>query len=156
MEDMKGPPAAPLAHQPSPRQRSRRWLRIWSIALSLTVVLGVGAFLGTTLGASRAQAAPGASGVDSRLTPTVWPGTPGTPGPCGGEVTVSHVTDKAITVTRSDGSTATIYITGHTHYMENGHSVTLSAVKAGSKVYVVGTCNNQGRVIKATSIEIVP
>lgn len=150
MEDMREPTA--------PRQHGRRRLKLWGIVLSLALILGVGAFLGSTLGASRAQASPGASGVAAQLTPTETPGTPGatgTPGPCGGEVTVSHVTNRVITVTRSDGTTANIYVTSHTRYTENGHTASVSAVKAGSKIYVVGTCNNQGRTINATSIEIV-
>lgn len=147
MEDMREPTA--------PRQHGRRWLRLWGIVLSLTLILGVGAFLGSTLGASRAQASPGASGVNPQPTRPVLPTTTGTPGPCGGEVTVSHVTGKVITVTRSDGTTANIYVTSRTHYTQNGHSVSISAIKVGSKVYVVGTCNNQGRTINATSIEIV-
>ena len=150
MEDMREPTA--------PRQHGRRRLRLWGIVLSLALILGVGAFLGSTLGASRAQAAPGSSGAAAQLTPTETPGTPGTtgtPGPCGGEVTVSHVNNRVITVTRSDGTTANIYVSSHTHYTENGHTVSVSAIKAGSKVYVVGTCKNQGRTINATSIEVV-
>lgn len=150
MEDMREPTA--------PRQHGRRRLRLWGIVLSLTLILGAGAFLGSTLGASRAQASPGSSGSAAQMTPTETPGVPtttGTPGPCGGEVTVSHVTNRVITVTRSDGTTANIYVTSHTRYTENGHTASVSAIKAGSKVYVVGTCSDQGRMIKATSIEIV-
>ena len=162
MEDMREPTFAPLTNQHAPRQRGRGWLKLWGIALSLTLTLGVGAFLGTMLGTGAAQAASAGPGVGTQPTPTTPPGateTPGatgTPGPCGGEVTVSHLTNRSITVTRADGSTATIFVTSKTHYLENGHSVSLSAIQTGSKVYVVGTCNEQGRVIHATSIEIVP
>lgn len=150
MEDMREPTA--------PRQHGRRRLRLWGIVLSLTLILGAGAFLGSTLGARQAQASPGVSGIAAQLTPTETPGAPGatgTPGACGGEVTVSHVTNRVITVTRSDGTTANIYVTSHTRYTENGQTVSVGAIKTGSKVYVVGTCNNQGRTIHATSIEIV-
>lgn len=87
-----------------------------------------------------------------RQVPTVGPGTPG---PCGGELTVTHVSSQKITVTRSDGSTATIHVTSRTGYTKSGHSVTESAVMVGSKIYVVGTCTSQGRNITATRIEIV-
>jgi hypothetical protein len=114
----------------------------------------MGAFLGSTLGASQVQAAKGAKpgGVDTRQMPTVGPGTPGQ---CNGELVVSKVNSRTITVTRSDGSTATIHINSRTRYTQNGHSATVSAVVVGSKIYVVGSCTGQGRTINATSIEIV-
>lgn len=155
MEDFEEPAAFPSA--PAPRRGGRRRFRRLSITLALILPLGVGAFLGAALATGAAQAAPGAlpGSVDQRLTPTVGPGTPGTPGACNGELTVSQVTSKAITVTRPDGSTATIHIGSHTRYTQNGHAVTVSAVKVGSKIYVVGTCANGGRNINATSIQIV-
>lgn len=64
MEDMREPTA--------PRQHGRRRLRLWGIVLSLALILGVGAFLGSTLGASRAQASPGASGILSSLAGNEW------------------------------------------------------------------------------------
>lgn len=159
MEDFEEPAAFPsdqTSRSTTPRRGGRRRFRRAGIALALMLPLGAGAFLGASLATSEAQAAPVASGgVAYRLTPTVEPGTPGTPGACDGELTVSQVTSKTITVTRPDGSTATIHIGSRTHYTENGHTVTVSAVKVGSKIYVVGTCANGGRNITAASIQIV-
>ena len=116
----------------------------------------------TVTSASRARAAPIRPNAATQLTPTETPGTPGatgtpwpkgTPHQCGGELTVKNVTNRTITVTRADGSTATIYVTSGTRYTQNGHSASLTAIKAGSKLYVIGMCNHQ--TIHATSIQIV-
>ena len=150
-------PSAPLADSPAPRRRGSRKHRLWGIALSVALTLGVAAFLGLMPGLSRAQAAPITPGIATELTPTetVTPGATGTAHPCGGELTVKNVTNRTITVTRADGSTATIFVTSGTHYTENGHTASLTAIRAGSKLYVVGSCNNQGRTIHATAIQIV-
>jgi hypothetical protein len=162
MGDVKEP-SAPLADSPAPRRRRSRRFRLWGIALSAVLTLGVIAFLGPVLGLSRAQAAPVRPGVATQLTPTEthtpWAtGTPwptGTPHQCDGELTVKNVTNRTITVTRADGTTATIYVTSGTRYTENGRSASLTAIKAGSKLYVIGTCNHQGTTIHATSVQIV-
>lgn len=141
----------PAAFSASPRAfgGGRRRFRRLGLALALMLTLGVGAFLGTALATGAAQAAPG---VEQRQTPTVVVGTPGA---CDGELTVTRVTSRLITVTRPDGSTATIHIGSQTHYTQNGHAVAVGAVKVGSRIYVVGSCANGGRTINATSIQIV-
>jgi hypothetical protein len=153
MEEFGEPAAYQFAQPPAPRQRRRRWLLFGCIALAFMFAPGMGALLETTIGVSQAQAA-GLGSVKPRQTPTVVPGTPGTPGACSGTVTVTHVSGRVITVTRSDGSTATIYVGSRTHYTEAGRSVSLSAVKVGNKIYVIGSCTNGGRRIEASSIEI--
>lgn len=161
MGDVKEP-SANGADSPAPRGRRSRKHKLWGIALSIALALGVIAFLGLVPGLSRAQAAPIAPGIASQLTPTETPGAPGatetpwptgTPRQCGGELTVKNVTNRTITVTRADGSTATIYVNSGTRYTENGHSASLTAIKAGSKLYVIGMCNHQ--TIHATAIQIV-
>lgn len=150
-------PSANGAGSPAPRRRGSRKHRLWGIALSVALTLGVAAFLGLVPSLSLAQAAPMKSGIATELTPTetVAPGATGTPHQCGGELTVKNVTNKTITVTRADGTTATIYVTSGTRYTENGHTASLTAIKAGSKLYVVGSCKDQGRMIHATAIQIV-
>jgi hypothetical protein len=149
MEDVQGP-AAPFADVPAPRPRGS--FLSGGIALAFALTLGVGALLGASSGAGPAQAAPGApGGVAQRQLRTPLPTASGQ---CGGQVTVSRVTNRTITVTRSDGSTETIYVNSHTRYTRNGQSANLSAIVVGSKIYVVGTCGNHGRTINATSIQI--
>lgn len=169
MENFGEQTACPPSQASRPRRGGRRWLLFGGTALALTLTLGTGILLGSTVAASQTRAATAASGGAPtgqlvlagqtgnapRETPTMMPGTPGTPGSCDGELTVSRVTNHTITVTRPDGSTSTIYVTSHTHYTENGHAASLSAVKVGSKIYVIGSCTNQGRHINATSVEIV-
>jgi pectate lyase len=124
----------------------------------LTLALMISSLLGFTLGVSQAQATTdqlalvGQTGAAARQMPTREPGTPG---PCGGEMTVSRVTNRTITVTGPNGNTETVYVTAHTQYTQYGHAVSVSAVQVGSKIYVVGSCANQGGRINATSIEIV-
>ncbi len=169
MEDIGEQTAGLPAPASRPRRGGRRRLLFGGTALVLTLTLGTGILLGSTVAASQTQAATavsggaptdqlvlaGQAGAAAHETPTVTPGTPGTPGACDGELTVSRVTNHTITVTRPDGSTSTVYVTSHTRYTENGHAASLSAVKVGSKLYVIGACTNGGRHINATSIEIV-
>jgi hypothetical protein len=141
MEDYGEPAVFPLDHPLTPEQRFHRRRRNWGLTLALTLLLGLGTCLGMVLSTTQSLAAGyGALGARSdsvgiRQMPTVGPGTPG---PCGGELTVTHVTSKTITATRSDGSTATIHVTARTGYTKAGHTVTKGAVVIGSKVYIVG------------------
>ncbi len=160
MEDFEEPAAFPSAQASTPRRSGRRRLLLGGIALTVMLSLAVGVFLASPSGVSQAQAAAFAlRGARPIETPTAGAGTPtagtGTPGPCSGDVTVTHVSGKVITVTRPDGSTAHIYVTSRTHYTESGKTVTESAVKVGSKVYVVGSCTSHGGRINATSIQIM-
>ncbi len=153
MEDIEEPAVVPMAHRPAPHLRGRRWFLPWGVALAWVLTLGSGALLATTLGPNQARAESVVSGgaAHSQLRTPV-PGT----GQCGGNLTVTHVTGRTITVTREDGSTATIHVTNRTRYTRYGQAVTASAIVVGSRLYVVGTCTGQGgRTINATSIEIV-
>ncbi len=166
-------PAAWLPQPPAPRRRGSRWLLIGGIALVLALVLGVGAIVGSALGSAPASAAStsqtgsasqanqpqaggfrnSAPGVDnSGLGLAATPG-PGGQGPCI-TVTVTSVSGSTITGTESNGTTLTIHTTSSTQYRQNGQSVSASAVKAGSKISVMGTTNSDGS-ITATSIDIL-
>jgi len=138
---------------PAPCQSQRRWLLSGGIALALMLSLGVGALLMVSPGASRVQAASIAAisrSGNGRLI-AFHTGR----GQCSSEMTVSRVSGRIITVTKSDGSTVTVRVGSHTHYTRFGQTVTESAVVVGSRIIVNGSCTTQGRSINATSIEIV-
>lgn len=143
-----GEPAAPFAPAPAPRLRGSFLFR--GIALAFAVALGVGAFLGASSATNPARAASDGVAQHQIRTPIATAS-----GQCGGTMTVSRVTNRTITVTREDGSTETVYVNAHTHYTRYGQNVNLSAIQVGSRIYVVGTCTNNGARINATSIEIV-
>jgi hypothetical protein len=135
-----------------------KWRLLGGMMLALALTLGIGIFIGAAPGSRQALAAgPGApDGVYLRQIPTMMPTMmPRTPGACGGDLIVTQVNGRTITVTKPDGSTVTIHTTAHTVYTKGGHTVTAGAIVAGTHIYVVGSCNDQGRVITATSIEIV-
>ena len=164
MEDFEELAASPSAQAPAPRRSGRRRLLLGGLVLTVALSLGVGAFLGLTFGASQAQAAIAASGgapgsLEARLTPTHTPVSPtagtGTPGPCSGDMTVTRVSGRTIAVKRPDGSTAVVHVGSRTHYTRSGQTVTESAVKVGSKIYVVGSCTSHGGSITATSVQII-
>ena len=163
MEDFEEPTRFSFGRRLVRHQQFRKWLLVGSIALALMGILGTEALLGSTLvggqvlaaGPSKISAKSGGAVVGLRPTwmPTMMPGTPGSQ--CGGQLTVSQVTSRSITVTRADGSTVTVHVTGRTQYTRNGTAVSVSAVKVGSQIYVVGTCGSHGNTITATTIEIV-
>lgn len=133
---------------PAPRLARRRWLLPGGLALALALVLGISAALVTSSSASQAQAA--------RPTVSQQPTfAPITPGQCGGQVTVTAVRNRTITVTGSNGNTITVHTTATTYYTQYGHAASVNAIRVGSTIYVAGNCTNQGRVITATSIDII-
>ncbi len=148
MENIEERAVFPLSQSSTPRQRRRWWLLPGGVALVLALTLG------TVLVASQALAAgPVASGNSViRRLPTATPGN--LPGQCNGQLTVSSVTNRTITVTGPNGNTSTVYVNSHTQYVRGGQVVAASAVTVGSHIYVVGACG-QGKVIRATRIEIV-
>jgi hypothetical protein len=137
------------------------------LALALLLSLGISLFPGALPGVSQVLAArPGTSGFvpggrdgdqGPAGMPTMMPTRMPTmmPGQCGGQFTVSKVSNATMTVTRSGGSPVTIHAHARTHYTEAGHPVSASAVRVGSTIDVVGTCTDHGRMITATSIEII-
>jgi hypothetical protein len=172
MEGLGEPGAHPPARAPIPRHGGHGVLGRWGIAVAVAFFLGVGVGLGSLFAFDQARATSVASGTATAGQPLLampgalgaqagntgirhMPGTgPSTPGQCGGELTVTRVTNRTITVTQPDGSTATLYVTGQTQYTRSGQAATLSAVVVGSRIYVAGTCAHNGRTIRATSIQI--
>jgi hypothetical protein len=147
MKDVKGP-AFLFSMGSTQRQRRRRLLVIGGLALALILTLGV------ALIASQARASGSSVSVAliAQHMPTMMP--TGGQGQCGGQLTVSSVTNRTITVTGPNGNTQTIYVTSHTQYVKAGQVVSVSAIKVGSNIYVTGSCG-QGHAIHATRIEIV-
>ncbi|HLZ21888.1 MAG TPA: DUF5666 domain-containing protein [Ktedonobacterales bacterium] len=140
--------APPLA--PRPRGNGRRWLLVACLALALTLALGIGALLGSTIGTTQAAGVtPG--GANSAQT------QPGGPSPRGqgqcGVLTVSSVSGQTIVAKAPDGSTVTIHTTASTQYTHAGQTATASAVTVGSSIHVDGTRNSDGS-IAATRIDV--
>jgi len=147
---------------PAPRRHGGRWLLLGGLALAFALTLGVGAFLGTALGGSQAQAASNAS---QNQTAGFLPrnadnpqfaaatGTPGASGPCV-RLTVTSVSGSTIQAKASDGSTVTIHTTSSTVYTKNHQTAAASAVTVGSRISIMGTHNSDGS-ITATSIDIL-
>ena len=68
-------------------------------------------------------------------------------------LTVSSVNGSTIVAKTASGSTVTIHTTASTTYNQAGKSVAASAIKAGTRINVMGTHNSDGS-ITATSIDV--
>jgi hypothetical protein len=138
--------------------------------LIVTLSLGVSICLGVVLGAGQAQAAPVAAGAATTPQALVarpgavgfvancvvpWYTPPANHGPCGGNLKVTSVNGWTITVTRPDGSTATVHVASYTHVVLYGHRVAASTVWVGSRIFVVGNCSNHRTHIWASRIVII-
>jgi hypothetical protein len=156
MEDpsnaVPGPPAQP---------RRRRWPLIAGASLAFALALGVGAFIGSTIGAAHA-ASPQSNlvqnvpqfGDAATGTPAAGmnPGGPGGQGGCQ-MFTVSSVSGQTITAKAADGTTVTINVTSSTKILKNGTAVALSTITSGTSINVMGTHNSDGS-ITATEIDV--
>jgi hypothetical protein len=154
-----------LSQYPPPRRAGpKKWLVVGGATLALLLALGVGALVGSQIATTHAAAA--TAGGSSLSASGPGPGGPlnfqagsgplaGTPGPSGQcqMLTVTAVNGSTITGKAADGSTVTIETTATTSYTQAGQSVTLAAVKVGSRISVMGTHNSDGS-ITATSIDI--
>ncbi|HLX40975.1 MAG TPA: DUF5666 domain-containing protein, partial [Ktedonobacteraceae bacterium] len=67
--------------------------------------------------------------------------------------TVSSVSGSTIVAKTASGSSVTIHTTASTKFTQAGKTVSASAIKAGTKILVMGTHNSDGS-ITATSIDI--
>src|SRR5437588_3527189 len=174
MEDYEEIVSTRLDQPPAPHRRGRRWLLIGGLAFAFMLALGVGALLGSTTGTIQAATvASGSSnsaqtlavaqgGADSAQTLTVAQGnissaqmptaTPGAHGQCDA-LTVSSVNGNTIVAKTSSGGSVTIHTTASTRYTQAGKTVAASAIKAGTRINVMGTHNSDGS-ITATSIDI--
>ena len=160
MEDFEKATWSSLWRRFTRQRQLHKWVLIGCIAVALMGILGAEALLGSPFVVGQVLAAgpsarPGGAVVAERPTwmPTMQPGTPGSQ--CGGQLTVTKVTGRTITVTKADGTTVTVHVSAHTHYTKNGATASISAVKVGSQIYVVGTCGNNGAAITASTVEIV-
>lgn len=173
MEDYEDLASSQLKHPPVPH-RGRRWMLIVGLAFAFMLAMGVGALMGSLNGTSQASALGTSSSQtlattqgnfnNSQLLTTAQgannspqslaagPGAPGAQGQCE-SLTVSSVNGNTIVAKTSSGSSVTIHTTASTQYRQAGKTVTASAIKAGSRINVMGTHNSDGS-ITATSIDI--
>src|SRR5205085_12632248 len=68
-------------------------------------------------------------------------------------LTVSSVNGNAIVAKTASGSSVTIHTTSSTQYTQADKTVAASAIKAGTRIMVMGTHNSDGS-ITATSIDV--
>jgi hypothetical protein len=150
-----------LDQPPAPRHRGRRWLLIGGLAFAFMLALGIGTLLGSTTSATQAAALPQGSNSSSQTLASTQGDfnsaqalavTPGAHGQCEA-LTVSSVSGNTIVAKTASGSSVTIHTTASTHYTEAGKTVAASALKAGTRISVMGTHNSDGS-IAATSIDI--
>ncbi len=152
-----------IAPSPALHRRLPGWLVIGSFAIAFMLALGIGVLMGSTT--SNTQAASFASAVATNAqtqdfqsaqangpqSQAFGPGAQ-SQGQC--EVmTVSSVSGNTIAAKTESGSLVTIHTTASTKYMQAGATVSAKALKAGTRIQVMGTHNSDGS-ITATSIDI--
>jgi len=172
MEDYEEMVSTRSGQPPPSRRRGRRWLLIGGLAFALMLALGVGAIMGSSVNttqaasvtsgnANSAQTLTFAQGGDNSAQAVTQGGdnsdqslaaTPRAHGPCEA-MTVSSVNGNTIVAKTSSGSTVTIHTTASTRYTQAGKTVAASAIKAGTRINVMGTHNSDGS-ITATSIDV--
>ena len=172
MEDYEEMVSTRSGQPPPSRRRGRRWLLIGGLAFALMLALGVGAIMGSSVNttqaasvtsgnANSAQTLTFAQGGDNSAQAVTQGGdnsdqslaaTPRAHGPCEA-MTVPSVNGNTIVAKTSSGSTVTIHTTASTRYTQAGKTVAASAIKAGTRINVMGTHNSDGS-ITATSIDV--
>ena len=164
MEDYEGMVPPRLDQPPAPRRRGRRWLLIGGLALAFMLALGVGTLLGASNSATQAAALTTGSSSSSQslvfaqgnASPSQsmagGQGMQGAQGQCE-SLTVSSVNGNTIVAKTASGSSVTIHTTASTSYTQAGKAAAASAIKAGTRISVMGTHNSDGS-ITATSIVI--
>lgn len=173
MEDFEDMAPTPVGQPTAPRRRGLRWLLIGGLTFAFMLALAVGVFIGSSTGATQAaaltsgsasntQAQGGANGSqslvfaqgnNSNAQPFAGgPGRQGGPGQCE-MLTVSSVNGSTIVAKTANGSSVTIHTTASTKYTQAGKAVAASAIKAGTRINVMGTHNSDGS-ITATSIDV--
>ena len=174
MEDNEEMASTRLDQPPAPRRSGRRWFLIGGLAFAFMLALGVGAVRGLSNGTTPAAAlAQGSTSSSQTLAVTqggfngsqTLPGaqggsndaqalaaTPGARGQCEA-LTVSSVSGNTIVAKMANGSSVTIHTTASTSYTQAGKTAAASAIKAGTRISVMGTHNSDGS-ITATSIVI--
>ena len=171
MDDYEETAWTPLNQLPAPPRRGRRWLVIGGLAIAFMLALvGVGAFMASsnstaqasTLTSSSSQTLAAQSSNNSAQGQVVAQGGdtnarafaagPGAQGQCE-MLTVSSVKGNTIVAKTASGSSVTIHTTASTRYTQAGKAAAASAIKAGTRINVMGTHNSDGS-ITATSIDI--
>ena len=177
MEDSEEKASTRLDQPPVPRRRGRKWFLIGGLAFAFMLALGVGAFMGSSTSTTQAAALTTGStsssqtlavtqgGTDSSQSQTFSQGGanfaqpmangPRANGPQGQceTLTASSVNGNTIVAKSSNGSSVTIHTTASTRYTQAGKTAAASAIKAGTRIHVMGTHNSDGS-ITATSIDI--
>ena len=170
MEDYEDATSDKLVLPPAQHRRWRSLLLVSGLALAFMLALGIGVFLGSTtsitqaasvasVGAtsSQAQAANNqiltdqSGNANGSQSQAFGPGAQGH-GQCEA-LTVSSVSGNTIVAKTASGSSVTIHTTASTKYTQAGKSAAASAIKAGTRINVMGTHNSDGS-ITATSIDI--
>ena len=166
MEDYEDATSGKLVRPPAQHRRWRSLLLVSGLALAFMLALGIGVFLGSTtsttqaasvasVGATSAQAANNQiltdQSGDANSSHSQAFG-PGAQGQCEA-LTVSSVSGNTIVAKTASGSSVTIHTTASTKYTQAGKSAAASAIKAGTRINVMGTHNSDGS-ITATSIDI--
>ena len=176
MEDYEEKASTRLDQPLVPRRRGRKWLLIGGLAFAFMLALGVGAFMGSSTsttqaaalttgstnssqtlavtqgGAGSSQSLTFAQGANNAQPMAGGPRAHGSQGQCE-TLTASSVNGNTIVAKSSNGSSVTIHTTASTRYTQAGKAVAASAIKAGTRIHVMGTHNSDGS-ITATSIEI--
>jgi Domain of unknown function (DUF5666) len=168
MEDYEDATSGKLVLPPAQHRRWRSLLLVSGLALAFMLALGIGVFLGSTtsitqaasvasVGATSSQAQAANNQIltdqsgDANGSPSQAFG-PGAQGQCEA-LTVSSVSGNTIVAKTASGSSVTIHTTASTKYTQAGKSAAASAIKAGTRILVMGTHNSDGS-ITATSIDI--
>ena len=165
MEDYEDLASTQQDQLATPRRCGRRWLLIVGLAFAFMLAMGVGALMGSLNGTSQASAlSQGGTSSSQTLVATqgnfnngpqslaAGPAARGAQGQCE-SLTVSSVNGNTIVAKTASGSSVTIHTTASTKYTQAGKTATASAIKAGSRINVMGTHNSDGS-ITATSIDI--
>lgn len=168
MEDYEDATSGKLVLPLTQHRRWRSLLLVSGLALAFMLALGIGVFLGSTtsttqaasvasVGATSTQAQEANNQIltdrsgDANGSPSQAFG-PGAHGQCEA-LTVSSVNGNTIVAKTASGSSVTIHTTASTKYTQSGKSAAASAIKAGTRIQVMGTHNSDGS-ITATSIDI--
>ncbi|HLJ36634.1 MAG TPA: DUF5666 domain-containing protein [Ktedonobacteraceae bacterium] len=163
MEDYEDATSGKLVPPPVEHRRWRGLLLVSGLALAFMLALGIGVLLGSTTSTTQAASFAPADTTNAQTQdfqsaqangPQLQAFGPGAQGQGQCEaMTVSSVNGNTIVAKTASGSSVTIHTTASTKYTKAGATVSASAIKAGTRIQVMGTHNSDGS-ITATSIVI--
>lgn len=163
MEEYEDATRGKLIPSSESRRRFPTWLVVGGFTLAFLLALGVGVLMGNMTSATQAASFTQASNTNVQAqffqsgdnagpqSQAFGPGAQGQ-GQCEA-MTVSSVNGNTIVAKTASGSTVTIHTTASTKYTQAGKTVSASAIKAGTRISVMGTHNSDGS-ITAISIDI--